>query len=99
MSMTKVYTNHHKKRFMHYSVVDQETLDLYDHLSEEDKTYGWILYKNHWYHVSDFMRILPSKPDWMHGWHGYNPDSFFSGVVIKLLDDIDGDYTIGTYIG
>jgi hypothetical protein len=97
--MTKVYSNHHLRSFLTDVDVPQETLDWYDHLSEEDKSYGWIHYRNHWYHVSDFMRILPSKPDWMHKWHGYNPDSFFSGVVIKFIDDIDGDYIIGTYKG
>ena len=96
----RVYTNHHIRSFLTETDVPQETLDWYDWLDEQDKTYGWIHYKNHWYHVSDFTRIKADSGYWAAGrWDGVRPDSFFSGVVIKLIDDIDGDYIIGTYIG
>ena len=29
----------------------------------------------------------PRAPEWMQEWDGYNSDSFFSGVLIKYVDD------------
>ena len=50
----------------------------------------FVSYKNYWYSLCDFMGT-PSACDEFNGWHGYHADSFFSGVLIKLLDD---DYVI-----
>lgn len=63
------------------------------HLDEDDD--GFILYRGHWYHTSDFMRIPPGSD--FKGWDGYASDSYFSGVLIKLARDGE-EYMIGTYM-
>ena len=93
----KITTNNQIREFI--SEAPQHVLDDYYWLDMSATGYGWIHYKNHWYHVSDFSRIDEDAPKWMQEWDGYNPDSFFSGVVIKLGDDPDEEYIIGTYIG
>jgi hypothetical protein len=95
----KIITNNQVREYLSANDVPQETLDWYDWLDDDAKTDGWIHYKNHWYHVSDFMRVSPRAPEWMQEWDGYNSDSFFSGVLIKYVDDGAYEYIIGTYIG
>ena len=95
----QITTNNQVRQYLYGYDVPKETLDWYDWLDDDAKADGWIHYKNHWYHISDFMRVEPSAPDWMQEWDGYQSDSYFSGVVIKFGDDPSEEYIIGTYIG
>ena len=70
----------------------------FDHLDEDDVIDGFIKYRNHWYHLSDFMRIPDAGgDDPFKGWQGNAADGYFSGVLIKLSNDGE-QYKIGTYI-
>lgn len=64
----------------------------FGHLDEEEVSDGFFCYRGHWYHVSDFMRA----PEALSDWDGYAPDSYFSGVVIKL-DPYSECVMCGTY--
>ena len=88
-----VTTNHHVREFLYMWDVPYGVLcDQFEHLDSFEATTGFFKYRGWWYHVSDFMRTP------MEGWDGAAPDSFFSGVLIKLHEDGE-TYTVGTYIG
>lgn len=64
---------------------------------------GWassfIRYKGVVYHLNDFERISrephPQRPG-LEKWHGMQGDSFFSGVVVRIIGD--GERVVmGTY--
>ena len=87
-----ITTNHHVREFLYMWDVPYDVLcDQFEHLDSFEATTGFFKYRGWWYHVSDFM----GTP--MEGWDGAAPDSFFSGVLIKLHDDGE-TYTVGTYM-
>lgn len=90
-----VKTNNHW-RFTTYGadVPASVMADQFEHLGEDERVDGFICYRGHWYHVSDFMRIEHNAD--LAGWHGYTSDSAFSGVLIRLSDDGE-TVMMGTY--
>ena len=89
--------SNYKRRFLLTDVdVPKKVLDEYDWLDDDEKTDGWMKYKDQYYHLSDFMWIPADIKD-MKGWDGYMSDSFFSGIVIKVFYYTD-EYIIGTYM-
>ena len=87
-----ITTNHHVREFLYQWDVPNDVLDdQFEHLDSFEATTGFFKYRGWWYHVSDFMRTP------MEGWDGAAPDSFFSGVLIKLHEDGE-TYTVGTYM-
>lgn len=63
--------------------------DEFSHSDRESSTY--FRYKGWTYLLDDFMRC----PDTLQGWDGYHGDSFFSGIVVKYVDD---RLIVGTYV-
>lgn len=82
---------------------DAETAKLrrqFDYLTDtEFEDTQFVAYKGYYYSLGDFMRFnfIPDVDDNSpyHGWHGYHADSYFSGILIKVLDN--GDVIMGRY--
>lgn len=53
--------------------------------NEEEETY--FRYKGHIVPLSDIQVIAPMNPFYGYGFDGYSPDSFFSGLLVKLVED------------
>lgn len=86
-----VRTDLKEKHFRYgYEVPPSVIARQFDHLSEDEASDGFILYRKQWYHRSDFMRGASN------GWHGYAADSYFTGTVIQLSSDGES-YIIGSY--
>lgn len=104
---TTIITDNKWKNFKYGYEVPEKAKKEYDYLREEDKADGWICYRKVWYHVSDFLRIQGDHPFGSEDeegeslpcakWDGYFPDSFFSGVFIRLSEDGE-QYKIATYV-
>ena len=52
--------------------------------AEEFATHNFFVFKGQWYDIGEFMCC---DSDHFKGWHGYTPDSFFSGVLVKYVGD------------
>ena len=73
-----------------------EIRQQFDYLTDtEFEDESFISYKGHVYALSDFMRVNVEPDSPMAAWHGVAADSYFSGVLVKLLDD--GDVIMATY--
>ena len=97
MSDLKIYTNHHVRQLQYRCDVPDDVLADYFDWLDDDTFDGFFHYRGSWYHLDDFIRISEHAPfDTM--WDGYLSDSFFSGILIKLLPD-DGEFIVATYIG
>ena len=70
----------------------KEVEDRYDTIEES----SFFVYKNDVYDLNDFMRLDSNAP-FKGKWHGYSPDSFFSGLLIELSECGDG-VKVGFYI-
>jgi hypothetical protein len=74
---------------------NQAVRKQFDYLTDDEfRDESFIKYHGWWYAMCDFMRIEPGSS--FEGWHGYHGDSYFSGVLIKLVDNGE-EVIMGTY--
>lgn len=95
-----VTTDNKWKDFQYrHDVPDKILRENFAHLKDEYD--GFFHYRDAWYHISDFStfdRTLGGKR-----WDGYAPDTYFSGVLIRIpqtreeFDEHDGQYLVGRY--
>ena len=60
----------------------------------EQHTPRFFQYRDWWYDSHEFLTCLSTLN--LSDWHGYQPDSFFSGVVIRFTEDYE-QVIVGTY--
>jgi hypothetical protein len=97
MSELHIRTDNRWKNFVYGAdVPDKIKKENYGHLDEESLHDGFLRYLGRWYHMSDFS-LIPKGFIADAGWDGYHPDSFSSGVVLKVAPDGES-YRVGTYI-
>lgn len=100
----KITTNNHWRNFRYSYEVPEKVFAEFDWLSEDESIDGWISYKGQWLHLSQFMRGEYRTTDMrredgdamLRNWHGYCPDTYFSGVLIRVSEDGE-QYQIATY--
>jgi hypothetical protein len=69
----------------------------FDYISDEDiVTRDFFRYKGRIYDIQEFMRIDNHSDSGMRQWQGYHSDSFFSGILIKYVNDNE-QIIVGTY--
>lgn len=70
----------------------------YDYLTDDEfNETEFVKYKNNVYAMSDFMRNNDHPDSEFSKWDGYIADTYFSGVLVKYVEE-DPDYVIfGTY--
>lgn len=79
----KIITNNQPRQLIYgYELTDKEKRD-FDYLDDTDN-HNFIKYKGFIYDVSEFMRV--NSDDSLKGWDGYTSESYFSGVLIKIID-------------
>lgn len=60
----------------------------FDYLADDDGSF--FRYKGQVYDLGEFMRIAPhpQREGW-EGYDGYSSDSFFSGLLVRYVDDCE----------
>ena len=87
----KITTNNQPRNLIYgYELTDTEKED-FDYLDDID-SHDFFRFKGNLYDPSEFMCSPSLEPTWM----GVQPDSFFSGVVIRYTDDFE-QVVCGTY--
>lgn len=46
-------------------------------------------YRGQWYDLAQFTRLDPGGPLGAAGWHGAVHETWFCGLVVKLIDELD----------
>lgn len=83
-----------------FSESDQAKIrSQYDWMDTEDLecNYGFFKYQGYFYHLQDFLRVSCESTGDLVGWDGYTNDSYFSGVLIKLVDNNCDNVIVGRY--
>jgi hypothetical protein len=101
--MINIRTNYHWRDLISgYELTDVER-EEFDYLDEDDLLdHQFIRYQNWVYDLGEFMRCpepqeaCSTHANTFENWHGYQSDSFFSGVVIRYSDDCE-QIQVGTY--
>ena len=58
----------------------------FDYIAPEDfEFHDFVEYKGQWYDFAESLAV-PANTEEFKGWHSYMPDSFFSGLIFKLVD-------------
>ena len=93
----KVKTDHKWRNMLYGYELTEKEKGEFDYISPEDiDASSFFRYKGRVYYVGDFM-VISGDDTALQGWDGYAPDSYFSGVVVKLSRDCE-QYRVGTYI-
>ena len=93
MSGLAIVTDHKYKSFKYRDEVPKQVLvNQFDWL-EPDEIDGFIQYRKVWYHLSEFVHMDCTV---FTGYDSFLPDSFFSGILIKISKDGE-QYKIATY--
>lgn len=84
MNNIKIITNNKPRQLIYgYELTDKQKQD-FDYIDDID-CHDFVKYKNNIYDLSEFMRI--ENNDNLKDWHGYSSDSYFSGTLVKYIDE------------
>ena len=92
MDKLTIVTNNAPRNIIYgYELPESARID-FDYIDADEFHYhNFVLYKGNYYDLSDFMRIEPHNSfnciTEFQNWSGYHGESYFSGVLIKLVDD------------
>lgn len=94
----KVTTNNIPRPMVCLADLPAKTQLDFDYVREQgDYSERFVQYKGCWYDVYDSQSVTRELGfNQFKGWHGVVSDSFFSGVLFKLVDDGDS-VIVGSY--
>lgn len=78
----KIITNNIPRNLKYGYEMPEKLRSDFDYLDDLDSS-EFFVYRGQWYDIGEFMRV----PEELKPWHGYAADSYFSGTLIKLVDD------------
>ena len=87
----KIKTNHRYRDILHSHDLTARELADFDYLEDQDSAL-FFRYKGQVYDLGEFMRIDRTRecpPDGFESWHGYQSDSFFSGLLVRYSPDYE----------
>ena len=92
MSLT-IITNNVPREFYSFHELPAKAKAEFDY--EAAQEHDFVKYKGVWYDINEFMRPSGVFPDW----HGVHSDTYFSGILIKFVDDcsIECKVIVGRY--
>jgi len=98
--MLNIISNYHWRQFEYFFELSEKDKSELDWV--KDDTTLCFHYRGNVYSLDEFMRIDKRQfdnNDEFQNWDGYNPDSFFSGILIKINQEDNDYYQVATYIG
>jgi hypothetical protein len=86
-----IKTNHRARHTLDWHELTAKERKKFDYLDSDEKQIGatFVRYRGWTYDLGEFTRV-PAEM-FQGKWDGYSSDSFFSGVLIKYVDDGWGD--------
>lgn len=97
---TTIKTNNQPRNLLYWNeltVKEQKDFDYLKVNEEAQANANFIRYHRRVYDVSEFMRIEHTNKDLFVKWDGYISDSYFSGVLIRYVNDNE-QVIVGTFI-
>ena len=95
-----ITSNYNERQFLYGYELTEEELAEFDYIPDEQLSYhNFIKYRGQIIDPNEFTAIDTGRdalPDGFNHWHGYQPDTFFSGLLIRYCEDTDY-YQIASY--
>ena len=89
----KIITNNKPRQLIFGYELTEKQKQYFDYIEDIDN-HNFVKYKNNIYDLSEFM-IIESIDDILKDWHGYSNDSYFSGTLVKYVDE--DNVILGSY--
>lgn len=88
MADLTIRTNRKPREPLYWHELTAKEQAEFDYLDTEERQSDaqFIRYRKWVYDLGEFMRVPPGA-DEMAKWDGYHSDSYFSGILIKWVDD------------
>lgn len=87
MAKVRIVTNNVPRDLLMWEELTEEERKEFDWIKNpEDTGLDFFRYRDWTYSTQDFMRISEHAP-FTGKWDGYSSDSFFSGVLIRYVQD------------
>ena len=89
----QIRTNHHARPVLYGFELTQKECKEFDYLENLDDS-TFFRFKGQVYDLGEFVRITPpiaphaQRKGW-ENWHGYSSDSYFSGILVKYMDNFE----------
>lgn len=85
-----IRTNYHEIPLLFWDDLTEAERSDFDWVPEEEEDeYKFFRYKGVVYCLQEFLDISESFPQEFQGWDGYQCDTFFSGILVRLLEDAE----------
>lgn len=89
----KIITNNIPRKIIYGCELPEKYRKEFDYLSDEEYAINtFVVYRGNAYDLYEFMRIEDNVKsnvqfaEW-NAWHGYASDTYFSGVLVRFIDD------------
>lgn len=94
----KIITNNHSHELVNFWDLKDKDREWYEDMFDGIEDEHFFYYRGNCHLLSDYMRIESNSPLAKYGYDAYSSDSFFSGTMIKLVEN--NEYVkVATYIG
>jgi hypothetical protein len=103
MALTIRTNNHARPVLSRWELTPKESAD-FDYLADDEGSF--FRYRGQVYDIGEFCRVIAPGTKSMHptecaspdfaGWDGYLSDSFFSGMLVRYVDDCES-VIVGVY--
>ena len=80
----KIITNNKPRQLIFGCELTEKQKQYFDYIEDIDN-HNFVKYKNNIYDLSEFM--ITESIDMLKDWDGYSRDSYFSGTLVKYVDD------------
>jgi hypothetical protein len=100
----EIRTNYHWREPLHWFDIPESKREDFDYIDnpEEDGWSRFFCYRGTWYDLHEFSATqrtgwAAGMPEAFATWHGYQSDSYFSGILVRYSDDCE-EIQVGTYL-
>jgi chloramphenicol O-acetyltransferase len=101
----KIKTNNNKRALITFNELTAQEREQFDYVKANDEMNEFdtrfMRYKGCTYDVHEFSVITAGMQEHVEafkGWHGYASDSFFSGVMIRFVNNAGDEVIAATFI-
>lgn len=91
MSELRIVTNNIPRDILYWYDLTEKERREFDYLDTEERQSDatFFRYRGATYDLGEFMRIDVNAPESMKQWHGYSSDSYFSGVLVRYVENFE----------
>lgn len=96
----RITSNYHRYEPVSWREIDDPaTQAAFEYVGDDIDTPRFVKYRGEWYDINEFLcGAAIRSQDGFESWDGFVADTFFSGILVKYMDNYDeGFVQMGRY--